>query len=91
MRNWNQPESWVVYRMTMVNSEEVRNATCPQSEWEAMERAHPGVHTLVRSGILSEGEAERLARGTSGDPPLRGAKRKKEPVAIPLPTALTPA
>jgi hypothetical protein len=32
-----------------------------------MERARPGYHTLVRSGITNEGEAERLARGTAGD------------------------
>jgi hypothetical protein len=36
-----------------------------------MQLAQPGVHTLVRAGIPSEGEAERLARGTSGDPPKR--------------------
>ena len=38
------------------------NAVCRQSEWEAMERAQPGYHTLVQAGITNEGEAERLAR-----------------------------
>ena len=38
-----------------------------QAEWDAMESAQPGYHTLVRSGITNEGEAERLARGTAGN------------------------
>ena len=45
------------------------NAVCEQSEWEAMERDRPGLHTLIRSGIASEGEAERLARSTPLLPP----------------------
>jgi hypothetical protein len=59
--------SWVVYLMTVHGKEPGVNAVCEQGEWDAMELAHPGRHTLVRSGIASEGEAERLARGTSGD------------------------
>jgi hypothetical protein len=39
------------------------SAVCELSEWDAMERARPGYHALVRAGIPSEGEAERLARG----------------------------
>ena len=59
---------WVVYKMTMAGKYTGINAVCEQSEWDAMELARPGYHTLVRSGITDEGEAERLARGTSGDP-----------------------
>ena len=58
---------WVVYRLRTDGKTPGVNAVCEQSEWEAMERAQPGQHTLVRSGIASEAEAERLARGTSGD------------------------
>ena len=58
--------SWVVYRMTVHGKDSGMNAVCEQSEWDAMERAQPGYHTLVRAGIPSEGEAERLARGASG-------------------------
>jgi hypothetical protein len=36
-----------------------------------MERAQPGHHKLIQAGIANEGEAERLARGTAGDPPKR--------------------
>jgi hypothetical protein len=60
-------ESWVVYRMTVHNKPTGMNAVCEQAEWEAMERAQPGYHTLVQAGIASEGETERLARGTAGD------------------------
>jgi hypothetical protein len=42
-------------------------AVCEQSEWEAMELAQPGYRTLIQAGIANEAEAERLARGTSGD------------------------
>jgi hypothetical protein len=65
--------SWVVFRMNSDGKTAGRNAVCEQSEWEAMELSHPGLHTLVRSGIASEAEAERLARGTSGDPVRRRA------------------
>ncbi len=69
MRKINRAEFWVVYRRTMtVNKKSFdTNAVCEQSEWEAMELAEPGVHTLIRGGIPTEEEAERLARGTSGD------------------------
>jgi hypothetical protein len=51
------------------------NAVCDQAEWDAMEAASPGVNRLIRGGIASEAEAERLARGSSGDfVPRRVAK-----------------
>jgi hypothetical protein len=59
--------SWVVYRTKLPAKELVVNVVCEQSEWELMERSEPGRYTLVREKIPSEAEAERLARGTSGD------------------------
>ena len=60
---------WVVYRSHLAG-EHGGNAVCEQAEWDAMEAASPGQHTLLRSGVASEAEAERLARdlpgGTSG-------------------------
>ena len=53
---------WVVYRMTVQGRRPSANAVCSQGEWDAMEQVQPGYHTLVRSGITNEGEAERLAR-----------------------------
>ena len=66
-------ESWVVYLMSIHGKEAGMNAVCEQGEWDAMELARPGYHTLVKSGIANECEAERLARGTSGDPLRRRA------------------
>ena len=59
--------SWVVYLMTVHGRESGVNAVCEQAEWDQIELANPGRHALVRSGISNEAEAERLARGTSGD------------------------
>jgi hypothetical protein len=67
MRKTQQNLLWVVYKMTVVGKYTGMNAVCEQSEWDAMELARPGYHTLVKSGIADEAEAERLARGTSGD------------------------
>jgi hypothetical protein len=61
---------WVVYEMRLHNHES-RNAVCEQDEWEALELARPGYHKLLHADIASETEAERLARGTSGDPKPR--------------------
>lgn len=69
--------SWVVYLMTLHNKPTQVSAICEQEEWDAMELARPGYHTLVRAGIASEGEAERLARGTSGDRKSNGQDSRK--------------
>lgn len=63
--------TWVVYLMNIRKADKAMNAVCEQREWDEMERLRPGEHALVRSGIASEAEAERLARGTSGDRPAR--------------------
>ena len=67
-------ETWVVYRMSIKGSAGV-NAVCTQAEWAAMEASRPGHYPLLRGGIGSENEAERLARGTSGDTVKRGEPR----------------
>jgi hypothetical protein len=71
MKTTERVETWVVYRMTLHGNTGELNAVCEQAEWDAMELARPGFHTLIRAGITSEAEAERLARGTSGDPKVR--------------------
>ena len=68
-------ESWVVYRMPVRYRPEGMRAVCVQADWDAMELANPGVNTLIQGGITNEGEAERLARGTSGAARRRGSKR----------------
>ena len=67
--------AWVVYRMTMPKQAVGGNVVCEQSEWDALELARPGYHTLLHSGIRTEQEAEKLARGTAGDTFRRGSGR----------------
>ena len=64
MRRIEKVISWVVYRMTIHGKPTGMNAVCEQGEWEAMELAAPGYHTLILEGITNEGEAERLARSS---------------------------
>ena len=69
---------WVVYQTTVRGKQgksTTMNVICEQGEWDAMELAQPGLHTLVQGGITSEGEAERLARGSAGDALSPRAKR----------------
>ncbi len=63
-----EKDSWVVYRMTLPGKVVGVNAVCSQREWDAMELARPGYHTLLQAGIASEGDAEKLAR----QPPIVG-------------------
>ena len=67
MRKSGEPVAWVVYQMLLDKRPEAMNVVCEQGEWDAMELARPGYYKLVRAGITNEAEAERLARGTSGD------------------------
>jgi hypothetical protein len=59
-------ETWVVYLMTGKKTNGMK-AVCEKTEWDAMEKAKPGQHQLIQEGIVSESEAELLARGVSGD------------------------
>jgi len=76
MKQTDEAVSWVVYKMTVrgKQGESEARAVCEQVEWDAMERDRPGYHALVQDNIATEGEAERLARGTSGDPKVRGRR-----------------
>jgi hypothetical protein len=69
-----QAESWVVYQSAVRGEPTGPNAVCEQAEWEAMEAQAPGANRLIQAGIRTEGEAERLARGKSGDPVPRAPK-----------------
>ncbi len=67
--------AWVVYQMNIDRKAAGVNAVCEQAEWDAMELAQPGRHALLHSGIASEAEAEKLARGTSGDAKIHLPRR----------------
>jgi hypothetical protein len=66
---------WVVYLMPLRGKPNPMHVVCEQGEWDAMELNRPGFYTLVRSGIASEGEADKLARDRAIIPP---------PVTVPL-------
>lgn len=68
-------EAWVVYKSKLAG-EHGPNAVCEQAEWDAMETANPGDHTLLKAGIGSEAEAERLAREMPGGTALKAAHLK---------------
>lgn len=67
MRKTNDATLWVVYRTTFHGNPSQISAVCRQMEWDALELARPGHHTLILAGIANEGEAERLARLGSMD------------------------
>jgi hypothetical protein len=82
--------AWVVYRMTRPKQAVSGNVVCEQAEWEAIESAQPGYHTLLYSGIKTEQEAEKLARGTAGDDYGRGSGKKPVRAATAPPVAPAP-
>ena len=74
---------WVVYRMALQPGTFGGNVVCEQREWDALERARPSFHLLVRAGIGTEQEAEKLARGTAGDtPPRKPPGRRLTPAPV---------
>jgi hypothetical protein len=66
--------TWVVYQSAVKGQPTGPNAVCEQAAWDALEATAPGHNRLIRAGITSEGEAERLARGSSGDPVPRATR-----------------
>jgi len=75
MRKTADAVCWVVYKMKQAGPEGP-NAVCEQSEWDAMELAQPGYHTLIQEGITSENEAEKLAREAPGGTATRGVAHR---------------
>lgn len=75
MREAKVVECWAVYQ-TVQGTLAGMKSVCEQSEWEALTARKPGVHALIRGGIISEGEADRLARGTAGDAKPRSGKNR---------------
>ena len=60
-------EPWVVYRNPADGFSGGTMGVCRAAEWAALDAARPGALTLVRDDVPSEGLAEQLARGTTGD------------------------
>ena len=75
MRKTLAATSWVIYQMTIRGKDERMYAVCEQREWDEMDRIQPGFHTLVQAGFTSEADAEKIARGNSGEV-VRGSGKK---------------
>lgn len=74
MRSIEVCTAWVVYRMMLKGKAVGGNVMCSQREWDAIEAAQPGYHTLLHTGLKTEQEAEKLARGSAGDTKPRTLK-----------------
>jgi hypothetical protein len=70
-----KPITWVVYEVALQKASGC-HAVCEQSEWDAMQSARPGFHTLIHAGIISEGAAEKLARKGQTSETQRPARLK---------------
>lgn len=71
MRVVKEPESWVVYE-SVDGPRTGMKSVCEDSEWEAIATSKSVNVKLIKKGIETESEAEKLARGTSGDRKKRG-------------------
>ena len=75
------PNAKVMITSSALQVHDLSTTTDSQGNYKFVDLPAPGVYrisfaakgfnTLVQDGITSEGEAERLARGTSGDPAKR--------------------
>jgi len=68
--------TWVVYQ-SVQGKQMGAKSICEQREWEALERSNPGANELLIGGLQSESQAEKLARGTSGDAKKRAVAGRK--------------
>ena len=64
-----KPVTWVVYKRVLIYLQQETEflAIRTQAEWEKLDGDGPGIHTLVQGGFATEADAEKFARGTSGD------------------------
>lgn len=86
MRKTEVCRSWVVYRMTLRKGEVGGNVVCTQREWDAIEAANPGLHTLLYTGLKTEQEAEKAARGAPAAPEVKKPARAGIPFLLSTPT-----
>lgn len=76
MREHEKVEKWVVYER-LVGPNAGMKSVCTATEWETIQQSTPNQNQLVRDGITDETEAEKLARGTSGDEKPRAKKARQ--------------
>jgi hypothetical protein len=78
-RSSQQVQTWVIYQSVAKGVASGTHGVCDQADWDRMERSSPGRQILIQTGIGSEAAAERLARGTRGDPVPRKSPAKLTP------------
>jgi hypothetical protein len=66
VRKSDEEQLWAVYEVAKGKHAGIR-MMCRQSQWEAMAVSTPDANILIQGNIANEGEAEKLARGKSGD------------------------
>jgi hypothetical protein len=66
-------EKWIVYETISGPNTGIRSV-CTTGEWSELELRKPGENRLVQNGIANENEADKLARGASGDQKVRDKK-----------------
>ena len=74
--------TWVVYQIGPIGPQAGALAVCTQAEWDALERAVPGRHSLVRGLLPTEAMAERLARDLRPPTEAPSPHRRKSLEAI---------
>ncbi|MES2788007.1 MAG: hypothetical protein V4719_00190 [Planctomycetota bacterium] len=70
MRESPKVQTWTVYE-TVTGPKTGMRSVCTADEWKVIELRDSVMNRLVREGIVAENEAEKLARGTSGDLKVR--------------------
>jgi hypothetical protein len=77
MRESPKIQTWVVYE-TLKGPMAGLRSVCTASDWKLVESRDPTMNQIIKDGISTENEAEKLARGTSGDQkPRQTAPRPK--------------
>lgn len=66
MRETPKVQKWVVYK-SITGSKAGTNSVCTADEWKVVQERDPGENVIVQEDIVDESEAEKVARGTSGD------------------------
>lgn len=77
MRDVPKIRAWGVYE-TVIGTHAGMRFVYTEDDWKMVESRDQGKNRIVKGGIVDENEAEKLARGTSGDAKVRtGAVRPK--------------
>ncbi|MDB5387554.1 MAG: hypothetical protein JWM11_3200 [Planctomycetaceae bacterium] len=66
MRESPKVTEWVVYE-TVTGPQAGMKSVCTAAEWKVIDGRDPNKNRIIRENISDENEAEKLARGTSGD------------------------